>query len=85
MTYPIDGTSHKNGVNSEKEAVKIFNENPEHYINKSLEGKYGSKVVKWVHMGGTKQVNDALVILEDGRVLGVSFKNHKRKIQRLTI
>tara|TARA_Y100000741_G_C18180009_1_gene528891 strand:- start:98 stop:892 length:795 start_codon:yes stop_codon:yes gene_type:complete len=79
MPFLTDGSVHYDGIKNEWDAINYMNENPNNTINKYLEKKYNSKIITWIHVGGTKHVMDALVEFEDGNKVGVSIKNHKSK------
>ena len=77
MPFPNQGQNHSIGIQNEKQLVNYLMNNLHCTINKYLEKIYSSSIQLWKHEGGTKQKMDASFQLENGKIFGVSIKNHK--------
>jgi hypothetical protein len=77
MPFLTKGQAHVSGIKNEKEIVDYLMRNETCEINKYLETYYGVPILSWKHEGGTTQRKDASFKLRDGRIMGVSIKDHK--------
>jgi hypothetical protein len=68
MAFPIDGSNHREGVQAEKDFGKFIPQ---------LEKKYGKKITKVIHKGGTKSKIDVCIIFESGEIKNTSLKKKK--------
>lgn len=82
--YRTDGSSHSNGIKAEKETVNYFNNNINNSnivtrIRKSFDDDKSNsdEDIKFIHQGGTKTKNDAIVKKND-KEFGISIKRHKK-------
>lgn len=75
MVYDTTGKSHKEGVANEHMFVERVN-NPVGIIGRYIRSKYGERVLI-EHKGGTRTVDDAVIMNESVKMAGVSIKRHK--------
>lgn len=78
MPFPNKGENHFIGIKNEKDIVNYLNNSPDNSITKHLSEIHGSKINQFEHQGGTKQKMDASYELENGKIKGLSFKNHEQ-------
>lgn len=75
MVYDTTGKSHKEGVANEHTFVERVN-NPVGIIGGYIRLKYGA-TASVEHKGGTRTVDDAVVMNGSVRMAGISIKHHK--------
>jgi hypothetical protein len=76
MPYNTTGVSHREGVSNEKKITDFLN-----LTNGSplkLNELFGSEKLYFKQIGGTKSVSDMDISDGNGKLLGVSIKNHKQ-------
>mgnify|MGYP001265943157 FL=1 len=77
MPFPCKGENHQGGIQNEHQIVAYLNHHRECSIVQQLAKECGCNVISFTHAGGTQQKRDASYLLEDGRIKGLSIKNHK--------
>jgi len=79
MGYPNKGENHHSGIKNEKEVIKYQNQkqNEENEINKYLQDKHNGEKFQWIHKGGTKVKEDAIVKYKSDIFEKISIKNHQ--------
>jgi hypothetical protein len=77
MVFPTNGKNHYDGIKNEKDIVTYQNANIENPFNLRFQTTFSSSVCKWEHTGGTKRKDDCTAILENGKTIEISIKNHK--------
>ena len=75
MVYDTTGKSHKEGVANEHTFVERCN-NPDGIICRYIRVKYGVTALV-EHKGGTRTVDDAVIMNDSVKVVGISIKRHK--------
>jgi hypothetical protein len=68
MAFPIDGSNHHLAVDSEKN-LNIY--------KNQLENIYEKEIIKFKHLGGTKNKTDVVIYFKDNTFKNVSLKNKK--------
>lgn len=75
MPYVTDGSVHRSGVNNEHTLAEKFNAE----IPEVFKAAYPEKPLTFQQKGGTKSVDDIVILSEGVRVSGISTKHHGGK------